>query len=255
MCYQKRTSPSAAIDEVQRVAGQRVAAPGDMAVRPHQHELALVQRADVGLIDRDDFQRHAARAGGRDECARVRRIRAEAQQREAAPEQVEGRAAVGEPGVRRAPARMARRAIVARILGFRRRRAVGHADRRALVAVAEMGVERVLPGHAVAGGKPLAEFARAPARLPASRRASPARRGGRHSARNCASPRRTGGCRPGGARPRSCRAGARRPSRDASRRASSRDRPHRRRRCSCRARRSAASRARRRPRGTRGRAP
>ena len=60
-----------------------------------------------GLIDRDDVERHAARLGSLDQRGPVRRIRAETQQREAAPEQIEGRAAVGEPGVRRAPARMA----------------------------------------------------------------------------------------------------------------------------------------------------
>ena len=52
--------------------GHVVAAPGDMAVRPHQHQRRLVERGDVGIGEGDLAHRHAARLGGLDQ-ARARR--------------------------------------------------------------------------------------------------------------------------------------------------------------------------------------
>ncbi len=69
------------------------------------------------------------------------RLRAEAQQHEAAAEQIERRAPVGEPGMRRAVPGPRRRLVGPRLVG-RRRRAVRPADRRVLVAIAEMDAER-----------------------------------------------------------------------------------------------------------------
>ena len=82
----------------------RVGAPGDVAVGPHQHEPALIGRKHLGLVDVDDVERNAARLPQPARWPRRRRVRAEPQQHEAAAEQVEGRAAVREPDVRRARA-------------------------------------------------------------------------------------------------------------------------------------------------------
>src|SRR5205085_5038460 len=79
--------------------------------------------------------------------------------------------------MRRTGARVARWAIVAGIFRLRRRGAVSNNQRRAVVAVTEMGMQWILPGHAVAGGESLAEFrprTRAIRRLVEDRRNRPA---------------------------------------------------------------------------------
>src|SRR6185312_15424642 len=73
-----------AIDQFGHVTGKSIAAPADMAVRPHQHEAAFVKRRNLRLGDVDDLQRNAVR--GR----RVLQIRrfdlGEAQQHESTAE-------------------------------------------------------------------------------------------------------------------------------------------------------------------------
>ncbi len=105
-----------------------------MPVRAHQHEAALVERGDIGLVDRDLRQRQAARGGGGGNGPRIGR--AEAQQHEAAAVEIERRAPVPQERMRRARAGPARRHVSAGLVR-RRRRAVGPHDRRGIVAVSE----------------------------------------------------------------------------------------------------------------------
>ena len=108
------------------------------------------------LGNRGEGQRQIALSRRLQERRRLGRVRAEAEQRKAAPEQIERRAPVGEEGMRRAVAGPRRRHIGSRIVG-RRRGAVGPADRRVFVAVAEMGAERE-PFAAHGLGKFAADF-------------------------------------------------------------------------------------------------
>src|SRR4051794_20019713 len=81
-----------------------VAPPGDVSIRSHEDEPASVELLDVRLDDRDRLERHASFG-----CRAFKRgdfgcVHTEAQQHKTAPEKVEDRAAVAEPGVRRARA-------------------------------------------------------------------------------------------------------------------------------------------------------
>ena len=116
-------------------AGAFIAAPGDVAVRPHQHELAFIKRRDLGLRQGDVAQRHVPRLGGFDQSRAVGWLGAEPQQHEAVAEEVDRRAPVREPGVRRARAGAGCRNELLRVdTRLRRRRTVRCADRRLLVA-------------------------------------------------------------------------------------------------------------------------
>ena len=131
--------------------------------------------------------------------------------------------------------------VDARVVRLRRRRAVGHADRRALVAVAEVRVERIVPGLRIDCREPRAELG---AQLAALGRivvdiAAKGARGVMRSKLRIASSHWRDADRPA-LRVVARQQVRRRPSPRARPRASSRDRPHRRCRCSCRARRSAA---------------
>jgi len=112
-----------------------------MAVGPYQHEAALVERGNERLGDGGEADRHLALLRGFEQRCRFGDVGAKAEQGEAAAEQIEGRTAVGQEGVRRAMAGPRRRHIHSWIIG-RRRATVGQADRRALIAIAEMDAER-----------------------------------------------------------------------------------------------------------------
>src|SRR6185295_6635818 len=92
------------INQCQRVSRRRIAAPGHMAVGPHQHEAALVEQADRWVTDGLDRQWNSAACECVRDRGRVRRVVAEAHEREAATIEVDDRAAVAKPGVRGAAA-------------------------------------------------------------------------------------------------------------------------------------------------------
>src|ERR1700759_1165143 len=75
-----------AVGEAQRILMHRVGAPGDMAVRPHEHQLALVSFGDRRIGNGGDADRHLPLAEGALDRRAVWRVGAEAQQREAAAE-------------------------------------------------------------------------------------------------------------------------------------------------------------------------
>ena len=216
---------------------------------PHQHQPALIGGEHFRLVDLDDGQRHAALLRRPLDLRRGRRIAAETQQHEAAAEQVERRAAVVEPDMRRAGAGPGGLHVGMRRVG-RRRRAVGPHDRRAVVAVAEHHAvgEPFVPHD---GGEPvavlLARGVACGARLEYLR-AGQALAGRQHAAEIAARLGDVAQARPAAARPRRSEQLSAAPALDRRLRASSRDRPRRRCRCSCRSRRSATSDARRRRR-------
>ncbi len=183
-----------AVHDALGIRGHVVAAPGDVAVRPHQHQAGFIERGDLRIGEGDGAHRHAARRGGLDQPRGVGRIGAEPQQHEAVAEQVERRASVVQPGMRRARAGPRRRHEARRVHGDGRR-AIRHADRRVLVAVVQLDVlgdrepgRLGLPvGHAVApagnggdgvvglGREPDIAHARSAAARSRRRRAAPGR--------------------------------------------------------------------------------
>ena len=92
------------IDDCEGIGGYFVAAPGDVAVRAHQNQRPLIEDADRRIGDAHGAQRHPALCEGALQRRRLRGVLAKPQQREAVPEQVDGGASVGKPGVRRAAA-------------------------------------------------------------------------------------------------------------------------------------------------------
>jgi len=75
-----------------------------MAVGPHHDELALIQRENLRLVEGDEAHGNHALFRSVEEGRGVARIGAEAEKPKRGTEQVERRAAVGEPRVRCAAA-------------------------------------------------------------------------------------------------------------------------------------------------------
>src|SRR5436853_4780154 len=94
-----------AIEHRPGVGGRCVAAPCYVAVGAHQYQTLPVERGDLGIVDVDHLERNVARLCLFGEIFSRSR---EAQQGEALAEEIERRAAIGEPGMRRAAARIAR---------------------------------------------------------------------------------------------------------------------------------------------------
>src|SRR5690242_13409342 len=107
-----------------------------MPVRPHEHKLSFVSVSDRMFAYVDDVEWHAAMRRRALETFDLAWI-CKAQQGEAAAEKIERRSIFAQPRVRRSPAGPRRGMIGLRIVGLRRR-AVGNADRRILVAIAEL---------------------------------------------------------------------------------------------------------------------
>ena len=53
-------STAHAIDKPDRMLGRRVVAPANVSVRPYQYQAPFIKRGDRGIVDRDEFERHAA---------------------------------------------------------------------------------------------------------------------------------------------------------------------------------------------------
>ena len=61
------TATAHSIDKSERIIGTCILAPSYMAVRPHENQLAIVQRGDFGFVDINNLKRNLASAGGSDE--------------------------------------------------------------------------------------------------------------------------------------------------------------------------------------------
>src|SRR5262245_8747053 len=108
-----------------------------MAVRPHQHQRALVELANVRRRQRLDFQRHAGRGKGTDDALARRCATTKPKQHETLAEEIESRASLADPDVRRTCSWTCNLRVG---LAFERgrRRAVRPYDRRGVVAIAEV---------------------------------------------------------------------------------------------------------------------
>src|SRR5689334_25246191 len=93
------------VEQCAGVGGFGIGAPGNVAVGAHQHQPALVNGKHVWLIDYFAGQWHAAVARRLLEASGGWRVAAQSKQNEAASEQIERRAAILEPDMRRAGAR------------------------------------------------------------------------------------------------------------------------------------------------------
>ena len=123
-----------------------IAAPGDMLIRPHHHDIAFVEIARHSARDIDGFHRHALFGESGQEAIGLRRLRSKPQHRESRPETVEQRipcvAALTDPDMRRAAARNAAWPVIEQIV-CGRRCSIGHHDRRAVITRAELNAEQL----------------------------------------------------------------------------------------------------------------
>src|SRR5579875_271467 len=126
---------SYAIGDLARVGRKRLRTPGDVSVRAHQNEPTFVQRGDLRSIDRDRLKGDAAPRKRLYERLAPRRA-GEAEEDEPIPEEIERRAAVLEPGMRRARSRAGRRMILRDRIGNGLRPVIDD-DGGVIIAVAE----------------------------------------------------------------------------------------------------------------------
>ena len=122
--------------------------PRDDLIGPDQRERRLVACQQVGIGQSDHAKVHADRGRFGGEAGRLVRPVGECEQGPLGVEGVEQRAAVGQPGVRRAPAGTGARHVLVRPVG-RRCGAVADDHRRAVVATADRDAGNVELGAAV----------------------------------------------------------------------------------------------------------
>src|SRR5262249_15073842 len=129
------------IHDSTRIAGNRGSAPRDVPVRSHQDKGAFVKRSDRRVSDGLDAQRQTASFGGVDQWIAAARFRAQPHEHKALAVEVDGRAAVRKPRMRRAAAGTSGRQKAWR-LGVQCRAAIRYADRRTLVAILQLEMFR-----------------------------------------------------------------------------------------------------------------
>ncbi len=83
-CTRQSSRPTRTVDQLAGIVRYRIAPPGHVPVRPHQHQFLPIKRRGLRLADFRDRQRHAARL--RRLLKRSRRRVAKAQQHKAAAE-------------------------------------------------------------------------------------------------------------------------------------------------------------------------
>src|SRR5581483_11302978 len=143
LCFIAPSRAANALDDRSRIRRRFVAAPRDVAIRAREHQAPLVDSSRLGLVQLDDFERHPGLPRRRSQRPRFGFIVSARQQHESTPEEVERRLAAGERDVRRARAGPRRRIINA-LFERRRGRSVADADRRVIVAVAELDARRIV---------------------------------------------------------------------------------------------------------------
>ena len=135
------------VDDLLRIGRRGVVPPRDMAIGTNEHQPPFVERGNLRFVERSATVASGSPIrGGRAQSLDIGGA-IEAKQDEAAPEQIERRASVLHPGMRRAMAGTGGLNVGADRIG-RLGRSVGHDHRRALIAIAKMdAVGEPFAGH------------------------------------------------------------------------------------------------------------